>query len=192
MSEQEKQTGEDLLQKVHDAQRAAEQSADSDEDVLGAIEEDLGLEDFEEEPIEDETPVSIYEKFEMDQEMEKQGIVLNLGAAGEFKIARAGASNVEYTRAVAAQGKKAGVQKVKGGKISEAEATKRMAFIYGTTVVKDWDRVYGRDLKPIPYSKQAAVKLLLELPELLTVVMAEAHKADNYRKAHIEGAAGNS
>lgn len=179
--------GEELLKQVENTVKEAEPELD-----LGLGDEDEGAYDTLEDEFDDEKPVSIYAKYEMDKTMEQQGIIVDLGAAGRFKVARAGSSNVEYTRCVAAQGKKAGVKRIKNNKLSDEEAHRRMAFIYGSTIIKGWEGVYGRDMKPIPYSKEAAVKLLTDLPELMNVIVTESHRADNYRKEYVEEASGNS
>lgn len=138
----------------------------------------------------DEGPKSIYELFETDQTMEQQGVVVDFGPYGRFKVARAAGSNIKYADAFRKYNKP--YQKMlKRGTMPESLARQITAKIYAEAIVLDWEGVIGRDRKPIPFTKENVVKLMLDLPDLFTQIIAESLNAENFRREYVEEAAGN-
>ena len=138
----------------------------------------------------DEKPKSIYELFETDETMEQQGIVVDFGPYGEFKVARASGSNIKYSETVKRYNKP--YQKMlKRGTMPEKLARQVLAKVYAESIVLNWKRVIGRDGKEIPYTTQNVVKVLLDLPDLFSQIVIESLNAELYRKDYVEEAAKN-
>ena len=63
--------------------------------------------------------------------------------------------------------------------------------IFIDTILLDWKNVTDRTGTEIVFSKEAARKLLNDLPNLFIVLQAEANKMSNYTKASLDAAAKN-
>lgn len=94
---------------------------------------------------------------------------------GEFLIARAG--NPNY---LAAQ--------ERNGKRRAATAEERQEVLYRSIaegILLDWREVVDKDDKAIPYSVDAAVKVMWDNPDLVTEILSEANDHENYRREDI-------
>ena len=63
--------------------------------------------------------------------------------------------------------------------------------IFVDTILQDWKGVSARDGSELPYSKENAKALLLDLPNLFGTLQAEANKMSNFTQASLELAAKN-
>jgi hypothetical protein len=125
--------------------------------------------------------MSLYTQFETDPEVEQDGIWLEFEGGERFKIRRAGGANKAYQRELdkATRAKKA---QISIGKLSAEEFTELLVGVYAKTVVVTWTGVTDRDGKEIPYSQEACVRLLADLPELLEHVVRHAANHEWFRK----------
>lgn len=138
----------------------------------------------------DEEPKNIYALFETDSTMEQQGVVVDFGPYGRFKVARASGSNIKYAAAFKRLNKP--YQKMlKRNTMPEALAKKLLAQVYAESIVLAWEGILGRDNQPIPFTKENVVKVLLDLPDLFTQIIAESQNAESYRREYVEDAAKN-
>lgn len=138
----------------------------------------------------DEEPKNIYALFETDSTMEQQGVVVDFGPYGRFKVARASGSNIKYAAAFKRLNKP--YQKMlKRNTMPEALAKKLLAQVYAESIVLAWEDILGRDNQPIPFTKENVVKVLLDLPDLFTQIIAESQNAESYRREYVEDAAKN-
>lgn len=132
-----------------------------------------------------------YENFATSESIEKEGIWLDLGDSGKFRIARAGGSNREYTRKLEALFEKHRTAiKIKN---SNNEAINRdMARVYAECVVLDWRDVTGPDKQPIEFSILNCEKVLNDLPKLFETIRETAEDYTLYRQQIQEEDSGNS
>ncbi len=94
---------------------------------------------------------------------------------GQFLIARAG--NPNY---LAAQ--------ERNGKRKAANAEERQEVLYRSIaegILLGWKDVTDNQGEQIPYSVDAAVKVLSDNPDLVTAILSEANDFDNYRREDI-------
>ena len=79
-----------------------------------------------------------------------------------------------------------------GGEIPR-EAQERITIeATAAAILLDWEGVEERDGRPIPYSREAAVRLLGELKDFRNAVGYLALEAETFRRAALEAAAKNS
>ncbi len=138
----------------------------------------------------DGKPKSIYELFETDSTMEQQGVVVDFGPYGRFKVARASGNNIKYAQSFQKHNRP--YQKMqRRGTMPEELARQVLAKVYAESILLDWEGVIGRDGKNIPFSKENAIKVMLDLPDLFTQIIAESQNAESYRKEYVEDATKN-
>lgn len=153
----------------------------------------------------------LYQMFEMDKDLEREGITVNYGSV-KFQIARAGGRNKAFKDTFSAKAKKHRTQ-IDNETMSDDMADRIMAESYAEAVVLGWwtrkedengdpilnakgeekwvDTVENKAGKHVKYSIEECVKLFLDLPDLFSSLQSYAIKAGNYRKEIDETDEGN-
>lgn len=135
--------------------------------------------------------MSTYGSFKTDEKMEREGVWLDLGSAGKFKLARAGGANREYEKKLSAASKPHR-RAIETGTIDPKVSISLLADVFADTVVLGWEGVTGEDGKPLSFTVENCRKLLNDLPELFVELQQASAKAANFRREALEIAAGNS
>lgn len=152
----------------------------------------------------------LYKTFEMDVDLEREGITVNYGTV-KFQIARAGGRNKPFKDLFQAKAKKHRTQ-LDNETMSDDMADRIMAESYAQCVILGWwtrkedengdavlkkgeeqwdDVIENGEGKLVKYSTDECVKLFLDLPELFQSIQSYATKAANYRKEEDEVDEGN-
>jgi hypothetical protein len=128
---------------------------------------------------------SIYEVFETSENMEREGIIVDYGEAGKFKIARAGGSNARFLK-VSERLTAPYRSRIDRGdmEIDELQKLNREAFVDG--ILLGWENVVGKDGKDLAYNRDAALKLFTDLPDLCMDLQEQAQRAANFRLRELE------
>jgi hypothetical protein len=140
--------------------------------------------------------MSLYKQFETDTSVEREGLWLEYGtnSKGEairIRIARAGGSNDRYLKLLEARFKP-------HRRILQVDALEHRTLIekisrevYAETVLLAWEGVEDRDGNVISFSKDAAVKLMCDLPDLYSDIVQQSTNASLFRKSIREADAKN-
>lgn len=136
------------------------------------------------------TEKSIFDLFEMDNEAEMKGIVVNYGPYGKFTIARAGGSNERYKKALEAK-TRPHRRRIENGSITEEELTPILVEIFVDTVLLGWEGVKGKGGVDLQYNRANAIDLFTKLPDLFIDIRDQASKSANFRVAEVEADAKN-
>lgn len=146
--------------------------------------------------------MSLYSKFKSDPALEKNGVVLQYGfvenADGEpdlerpigFRVARAGGANVAYAKRLEAAIKPHRRQ-IQTETIDAKVAERLMMEVFVETVLLGWENVQDENGNDLPFSKQNAIKLFTDLPDLYKNVQEGANSAALFRAEIAEASAGN-
>lgn len=137
-----------------------------------------------------ETAESIYALFKTDHALEKDGITVNYGKFGKFRVARAGGANSRFSKVAEAKMRPIRRQ-IESGVLPDEEQKRVMAEIFAESVVLGWEGVRGKDGQLLSYSKQACTQLLIDLPDLLMDLNEQAGKLSNFREIELETDKGN-
>lgn len=132
-----------------------------------------------------------YRSFKTSKKWEQDGIILDLGSAGKFTLARAGGSNLQFARdfkRITSPHRRA----IETKTIDDETATRLLIEAYASSVVLGWKGVTDEAGNEMKFSKQNAIKLFTELPELFNAIRAHAEDAQLYREAELEEEAKNS
>jgi hypothetical protein len=141
------------------------------------------------------TGKSIYEAFKTSEQAENEGQWFNygpgpLGSDQRFLLARTSRANKRYTEAIRRMSEKYG-QQIEAKTLSDDVAFEMMLKIFCTTVLIDWDGIAGPDGNELPYSVDAAVMLMRDLPDLYADLQANAGSREHYLQKQLEADAGN-
>lgn len=153
----------------------------------------------------------LYQMFEMDKDLEREGITVNYGSV-KFQIARAGGRNKAFKDTFSSKAKKHRTQ-IDNETMSDEMADRIMAESYAEAVVLGWwtrkedekgdpildkkgeeqwdDVIENKEGKLVKYSVDECVRLFLDLPDLFSSLQSYAIKAGNYRKELDETDEGN-
>lgn len=112
---------------------------------------------------------------------------------GDFQITikRAGSSNAEYTKLLAAL-LKPHRYKIQNGVADPKVIREVMAEVYAKTVIVGWENVTDRAGKKIAFNVENCKKLLIDLEALFDDIQEQAEKLSNFRKEQNEEDAKNS
>lgn len=144
----------------------------------------------------------LYQLFEMDSDLEREGVSINYGSV-KFQIARAGGRNKAFKDIFNTKIKRHRTQ-IDNETMSDDMADRIMAESYAEAVILGWwtrkedehgdpildkkgeeqwdDVVENKEGKRVKYSVAECVKFLLDLPDLFSSLQSYAGKAGNYRK----------
>lgn len=133
------------------------------------------------------SPTSLYDMFETNSGAEKEGVWVTIGQS-RFKIARAGGSNETFMTEASRRLKPfhAALEN-----LPQKTANQIAVEIFVDLLLLGWENVPDRAGNLLEFSKDAAKKLLLELPNLFLVLQAESQRMSNFTAAAIEAAAKN-
>ena len=153
---------------------------------------------------------NLYEMFEMDADLEREGITVNYGSV-KFLLARAGGRNAAFKRIFGAKAKRFRHQ-IDQETMSDEAADNLMAESYAQGVVLGWwsrkenkdgdpilskgeeqwdDVIEFKDGKRHKFTVKNCIRLFRELPDLFADIQRMASKASNYRKDVEEEDEGN-
>lgn len=152
----------------------------------------------------------LYKTFEMDADLEREGISVNYGSV-KFQIARAGGRNKAFKETFQAKAKRHRTQ-LENDTMSDDMADRIMAESYAEAVILGWwsrkedahgeavlvkgeeqwtPEIENAEGKMVKYSIDECVRLFLDLPDLFQSIQSYATKAGNYRREEEEADEGN-
>lgn len=131
---------------------------------------------------------SLYDRFETNGDLERNGITLDFGEYGKFIVARAGGANMAFARVREAKLRPFRRQ-IQLDALPHDQWRKLLVEIFVESCMIGWEGIEGRDGKPLQFTAANAVKLFVDLPELFEQVYEHASKADNFQ-ANLENDAG--
>lgn len=152
----------------------------------------------------------LYKTFEMDSDLEREGITVNYGTV-KFLIARAGGRNKAFKDLFKTKAAKHRTQ-LDNDTMSDDMADRIMAESYAETIVLGWwtrkenesgdpilkkgeeqwdDVIENAKGKRVKFSVDQCVRIFLELPDLFQSIQSYATKAANYRKEEEAADEGN-
>jgi hypothetical protein len=131
-----------------------------------------------------------YKTFESDSDLENNGVLLDLGDVGKFKIARAGGANKAYLKALNKHGApyRAAIQ---AGSLDDNLALKIVQEVFAEAILLGWEGVTDRDGKPLVFTRENVLRIFNDLPDLFAAIRNFAENAAYYRKSVLAADAGN-
>ena len=139
--------------------------------------------------------MNLYKQFQTDRHLETDGVdvVYGKNSAGEpitFRIARSGGANTEYRRVLDLKTKPYRRQ-LQNGTVDVAILEDLVLQTFAETVVLGWSGVEDAEGNPLAYSKEAALKLMQDLPELYQDLLEVSQRASTFRQEEREADAKN-
>lgn len=139
--------------------------------------------------------MNLYEQFQTDKTLEKEGIFLEYGTNSKgkpirFRIARAGGANVKFAKRLEAELKPFNYQ-LKNGSLDPELGNKLLRKVFAETVVLGWEGVEDENGQDMPFNAENCVKLFTDLPDLYADVKEQSDKGVLFRVAVREEAAKN-
>lgn len=125
--------------------------------------------------------MSLYKQFETSSKHETDGVTLDFGDAGKFRIARAGGANKAYLKAIEKLSRKYRRQ-IALDCLPEAKARRLFIEIYAETVMLGWEGVKDKDGNELPFTRENVVKVFTDLPDFFREIQVEASNLALYRE----------
>lgn len=139
---------------------------------------------------------TIYDLFKTEADLEQHGIDYQLTKNIKFRLARAGGANSKFTRAidVKTRGLRKQIQAISDGKHDQdtldlLEELTQEAF--AETVILGWEGVTNEEGEHLDFTKDNAMKLFKDMPDLWSEIRDTAMKMANFQAEALEEDAGN-
>ena len=139
--------------------------------------------------------MNLYNAFATDQNAEINGVVLDYGTNSngqpiQIRIARAGGSNQKFAK-VLEQKLRPYKRMIANDTMEPKLAEKLLIEAFSEAVVLSWSGVQDRNGNDLAFSKENAIKLFTDLPDLFADVQQQSQKAALFRADIREAEAGN-
>lgn len=139
--------------------------------------------------------MSLYSQFATNKEAEVDGVWVEYGANEDgtipaFKISRMSKANKKYTKALE-KATRPHRRAIELETMNNDLAERLFMEVFVDTVLLEWKNIRNRDGEEVTLSKDSAMKLFGELPELYDDLQEKAKKASLFREETLEEEAGN-
>lgn len=139
--------------------------------------------------------MSLYKNFGTNKEAESKGVSIEFGVNDDksviaFIVSRSGKSNKKYAKALEAATKPYRRQ-IQLGTMDDELANKIYMEVFISTVLKGWENVQDEKGKSMAFTKDNAVKLFTDLPELYEELQLKAADFTTFRDESREDDAKN-
>lgn len=131
--------------------------------------------------------MSIFNLFDTDKSLEKNGIVLDYGSF-TITIARAGGANEAYEKRMSALAAPHRRQ-IQAGILPIEKQKEMLRLAYAQTVVKGWDESCAKEAGE--FSTENCIKLFEKYPDLFDDIVEQATSSALFRKDVLEAGAKN-
>lgn len=137
----------------------------------------------------------MYAQFETDSKKDNSGVVMYFpanrdGSIPQMTIARDGVTNMAFKAEMKIQHDKH-ADKIRFKQLTGEDYVQMHREAYAVGIIKGWENVQDRDGRPMEYTRENAVKLLTDLPELFYEIEIFAKNVDNFRRERLEDVAKN-
>lgn len=121
------------------------------------------------------TKFNIYAKYGSDSKKETNGVPFYVDKDSDtyILVARWSYRNVEHTKAQAEL-------TLNAGSHSEQELDEMRTELFVNHLIKGWNNIFDMDGNEIPYTKENALKLMADLPDLVNELIGFSLKRENY------------
>jgi hypothetical protein len=121
-----------------------------------------------------------YAKFKNSEQHEKEGVWLDLGDAGRFKLARAGGSNKKFARLLSKTFRPYR-RRLQTDTVENEEVQDLLIKTYAKTIVIAWEGVTDEDGNEMQFTVENCIKLFKDLPDLFSEIHEAATEAEMFR-----------
>lgn len=140
--------------------------------------------------------MSLYNTFETDKSLERDGIVLDYGFNSkqqpvQIRIARAGGANAKFAKVIE-QKMKPYKRAIANDTMDNKVAEKLLIESYADAVILGWEGVEDRQGNPLDFTRENVVKVLTDLPDLFLDIQQQSQKSALFRAELREAEQGNS
>jgi len=125
--------------------------------------------------------INLDKSFKTDRKMEIEGIWFEISEGVRFKIARFGGSNSVEVKKAMAKFHKPYAKAIEKSLISDEKERSIYCKSFVHSCVIDWEGI-EIDGEIAPFSKEKAVEVFCQLPDLLDTLVEHASSQDNYKE----------
>ncbi len=129
--------------------------------------------------------MNLYQKFETNKNLEVEGAWLSLSEETGFLVARAGGSNRKHAELMAAKTKPYRHQ-IQNDSLPDSKYKKIVIESFVDACLKDWRGVSDKEGKPLLFTRENAIKLFTDLPDLFSTLYNYASEASTFREQQVE------
>ena len=125
--------------------------------------------------------MDLYKKYKTDKKLDNEGVFVDYGGGTKFRLARMSRTNQRYQKAMTEVMEQHEIA-LKRKSLDEDLAEELQIKVFVETILLDWEGVNAPDGQPLEYSKDAAIKLLTDLPDLYSDLQEQASSISHFRE----------
>lgn len=143
--------------------------------------------------------MSLYSRYKTNNDLEKTGIVMDLGEA-QIRMRRAGGANVAYTSRMEVLAKPYR-RAIQANSLPRETAQEIAIRAYAETVITEWktrkedgtfyDGIQTEDGSTVPFTVDNVIKALTDLPDLFSDIQEFAQNSSLFLQSNLEDDAKN-
>jgi hypothetical protein len=139
--------------------------------------------------------MSIYKQFGTNIQAEQAGIDITFAANDDgsiptFRVARMGGANKRYTTELTRRTRPL-TAAIRNNTLGEEKAQQLSMEVFVEAVLLGWSNIFDVEGTPLPYSKQLALKLFSDLPDLYEELVRQASALTSFQTDELEATAKN-
>jgi hypothetical protein len=135
--------------------------------------------------------MGVYDLFGTDKDAETRGVWIHFGGGIGVHVRRSGGGNKDFKMKLERLHREKKRQ-LDLGVLDDDDLRPEMVDLYASTVLIGWKGITGPDGKEIPFNKQNAVQVLMDLPEFFDEIRTESGRIENFRSLTAEETGKNS
>lgn len=132
---------------------------------------------------------NLYKLYKTDPVLEREGVDFRFDDA-ILRIARAGGANTKFVRALAEKTKHLR-RAIELDALDDSEGTQILREVFVDTILVGWEGVKDEEGNPLEFTRDNAIKLLTDLPDLMKDLQQFASSIANYRRERVNDAIKN-
>lgn len=133
--------------------------------------------------------MNIYETFETEKDLEKNGVVIDYGSFS-FTVARAGGSNQKYNKVLESLTKPFR-RAIETETMDNSKTEAILMEVYAKSVILGWSGVTDKKGKPLEFNVKNCIEIFKDLPDLFKDIQSQSNKNVLFRKVIMEDEAKN-
>ena len=133
---------------------------------------------------------SIFDVWGTDAVMETAGVWIDYGSSGKFLIARSGGANTKFAKVLEFKMRPYRRQ-MDQGKLDNEIANKVLMETFIEACLLGWENLTYQDDKAIKFSKENAIRLFTDLPDLFNDLREQSAKMATFQQEEVEADSGN-
>jgi hypothetical protein len=125
---------------------------------------------------------NLFDKYKTNKDLESEGVWFMTSKDTGFLLRRSGGANSNRMKMITAKHQKPVLHKIKNDLLTDEESQEIGLKIFVDAVLVDWKGVTDEEGNEIPFSRENAIEVLQEVPDLVDRLLAHTIDFNNFKE----------